>query len=261
MKATKPIQIFRLNNNRKEVLNSSIPTERATTVYLNDKEIATLMSTPEKLKELAVGFLLSEGLLKNQNSLKKVFVETKKGLVYVESKEKSKIIESLIHKRYLTSGCGRGITFSNLSDALGLKPLDSKLVVSARIISALMKNMIGQAKYYKEARGIHCSALADTNGLISIAEDIARHNTLDKVLGECYLSKIKTADNIMLTTGRISSEMLFKVIKGGIPIICSRSSPTDFAIQVGKKLGITIIGYVRARGMNIYAHPNRIVES
>ncbi len=261
MKATKRLQITRWRDGYKEITNNGIPVERATSIYLNDKEIVTLMSTPLKIKELAIGFLISEGFLKKFEELEKVYLDNKKGIAYVETKNKKPVMESLLHKRYLTSGCGRGVTFSNLSDALGLKPIKDNIKFSPQIISALMKNMLEQAKLYKEAGGIHCSALTDKNGLISISEDIARHNTFDKIFGECFLSKIKTEGNIIMTTGRISSEMLFKVIKAGIPIIASRTSPTDFSVEVGKKLGITIIGYVRSKGMNIYTHPERISVS
>jgi FdhD protein len=258
MKTTKKLQAIKWKEKKYEVIDTAVPRETAVTLYLNDEELATLLATPQKLKELAVGFLYSEGILKKFSDLKQVLVDEKKGIVWVETARKT-YLGKLLHKRFLTSGCGKGTSFLNISDIKGIKKLDSKMKFSSEKIAMLMKNMLEQAELYKEAGGIHSSALSDGKSVISISEDIGRHNTLDKILGECFLNKIKTEDKIILTTGRISSEMLLKAVKARIPILISRTAPTNLAVEAAKKLGVTLVGYARANSMRVYTNEWRIV--
>ncbi len=236
---------------------AALPAEKPITIFLNDEQLVTVMATPDKLRELAVGFLYAEGILKDIGDLKQTTVDQKKGIVWVETKKKT-LLEKLFHKRFLTSGCGRGFTFTSLSDVKTVK-IESRLKVSKDTILNLMKDMLGGAELYRQSGGIHCSALCDEGGILSFSEDIGRHNTFDKILGECFLNQIQTEDKMMFSTGRISSEMLLKAAKARIPIVVSRSSPTDLSVEIGEKLGVTIIGYVRAGKMKIYSHPERII--
>lgn len=258
MKTVKKLQAIKWKEKEHEVIDTAVPREAAVTLYLNDEELATLLATPQKLKELAVGFLYSEGILKRLSDLKQVLVDEKKGIVWVETARKT-YLGKLLHKRFLTSGCGKGTSFLNISDLKGIKKLDSKMKISSAKIKMLMKDMFERAELYKEAGGIHSSALSDGKSIISMSEDIGRHNTLDKILGECFLKGTKTEDKILLTTGRISSEMLLKAVKTGIPILISRSAPTNLAVEAAQKLGATLAGYARANSMRVYANEWRIV--
>lgn len=258
MKVTKKLKATKWKEKTHEAITTSVPIEAPVTLYLNDEELATLLVTPQKLEELAVGFLHSEGILKNYSDLKNVLVDEKKGIVWVESAKKT-YLGKLIHKRFLTSGCGKGTSFLNIADLKGIKKLDSKIKVSSDKIPLLMKAMFERAELYKDAGGIHSSALSDGESVISVSEDIGRHNTLDKILGECFLKHIKTEDKVLLTTGRISSEMLLKSVKVGIPVLISRTAPTNLAVEAAKELGVTLVGYARANSMRVYTHERRIV--
>ena len=258
MKPIEELQAVKWKENKHEVVETAVPREAAVTLYLNDEELATLLVTPQKLKELAVGFLFSEGILKEPEDLKKVLVDDRKGIIWVET-EKKTYLGKLLHKRFLTSGCGKGTTFLDIAGIDELEKLDSKINVSAEKISELMKEMFQRAELYKEAGGIHSSALSDGDKIVSMSEDIGRHNTFDKILGECFLTGIETKDKILLTTGRISSEMLLKSVKTGIPILVSRSAPTNLAVQAAQKLGVTLAGYARANSVRVYANEWRIV--
>lgn len=259
MNTTKKLQVIKWKDNKSEAIETAVPRETAVTLYLNDEELATLLATPQKLKELAVGFLYSEGILKELSALKNVLVEEKNGMVWVET-EKKTYLGKLLHKRFLTSGCGKGTSFLNVADLKGIERLDSDITISAGRITSLMKAMFEQAELYKKAGGIHSSALSDGQKIIAMSEDIGRHNTLDKILGECFLASIKTEDKILLTTGRISSEMLLKATKTGIPIIVSRSAPTNLAVEAAERLGVTLIGYARASSARVYSNEWRVVQ-
>lgn len=113
-------------------------------------------------------------------------------------------------------------------------------------------------KLYKTSGGVHTSALADSKTLLVVAEDIGRHNTLDKIRGKCLLGKITTRDRILFTTGRVSSEMLNKTANMQIPVVVSRHSPTGNAYSLAQSLGITLVGKVRSKQMLVYCHPERL---
>jgi len=257
METTKKVHAKKWKESKQEIIDTMVPREAAITIYLNDEELATLLGTPQKLKELAVGFLYSEGILKNLADLKQVSVDDKKGIIWVETAKKT-YLGKLLHKRFLTSGCGKGTSFLNVSDLKGIDKLDSKIEVSSEKITALMKNMLERAELYKEAGGIHSSALSDGKSIIMMSEDIGRHNTLDKILGECFLNKIEAKDKIVFTTGRISSEMLLKAVKVGIPILVSRTAPTNLAVEAANELGATLVGYARASSMRVYTNDWRV---
>jgi FdhD protein len=122
-----------------------------------------------------------------------------------------------------------------------------------------MQQLFDGATMYKASRGIHAAALSDTAQPLLLAEDVGRHNALDKILGEALVKGVHTAGRILLTSGRISSEMLRKGAHMGTPFLISRTSPTTLAIEAAKRLGITIIGYVRRNSFNLYTHPERLL--
>ena len=159
--------------------------------------------------------------------------------------------------RVLTSGCGGGVTFDDAASAR--HPLTGTRRVSAEHIFALMRELNQRAALYHATRGVHTSLLETRDGTIVLAEDVGRHNTLDKIRGECLMRGIETRDGILVTTGRISSEMLTKAANMGLPIVVSRTSPTFLSTQLAEQWNITAIGYTRGNEMNVYTHPERIV--
>jgi FdhD protein len=154
-------------------------------------------------------------------------------------------------ERILTSGCGGGITFR--IDPRLFPRLQSTLRVSAPQLADRLKDLFGRAHHYQASRGIHGAALADHDQLLVTAEDVGRHNAVDKVKGEAMLKGIPTLDRILLSTGRVSSEMLLKAARMGVPVVASRTSPTEMAVGLAEQLGITVIGYLRPDSLNLYA--------
>ena len=235
-----------------------MPSERPVTIYLNDVEVATTQSTPSDLEELGVGFLVSEGLLADREALRSVDVDAKRGFVWVSSDEV--VPEDLVHRtRYLTSGCGKGVTFSSVGHARGLEPVTGAMTVTADELYGYVGEMARAATLYRDTGGMHACGLAFGGKLELVREDVGRHNALDKLLGRAWLDRIPTRDAVLISTGRISYEMAVKAAKAAVSIVASRSAVTDLAAEIGGDLGITLVGYARGGKLTVYTHPQRVL--
>ncbi len=237
----------------------NVAVESPLTIVLNNQELVTLLCSPANLKQLAVGFLFSEGLLQTREELRSVIVDEQRGIVRVSTVGEGKLDIDILNKRFITSGCGRGASFYNAADAGGDKA-ESRLQVPAGAILSLVKEFQHSSEAYRATGGVHSAALCDTNRILLLGEDIGRHNALDKIFGECILDDIPTDDKIVISSGRISSEMLLKVAKRQVPIIASKSAPTDLGIKLANDMGITLIGFVRGKRASVYANSWRILS-
>jgi FdhD protein len=237
------------------------------------------MATPRDLHHLALGFLASENLIADLNELAslRVYEAADRAYWYIPAlginetrampvcEENVGTIQARLTRddfrvpphRVLTSGCGGGVTFSDLSSKQ--TPLESERTVRAAQIFAMMDALYARGELYRATRGVHTSALTDGERILALAEDVGRHNTLDKIRGECLLRGIETRDQILLSTGRISSEMITKAAKMQTPIVASRTSPTSLALELARAWNIALIGYLRAEEMRVYNGLERIV--
>ncbi|RJQ55167.1 MAG: formate dehydrogenase accessory sulfurtransferase FdhD [Actinobacteria bacterium] len=235
----------------------AVPVERPITIYVNEQEIVTLQGTPQQLDELAVGFLFTEGIIAKREDVGEVSVDAKQGLVWVTSPS-ADVADIVYKKRYLTSGCGKGVTFSSLGHARGMKPLSNPFSVAASHIHEMTKQLAQGAELYKQSGGLHSSGLADESGLLVQREDVGRHNTVDKVIGRLILDGIKPSGCFLLTTGRISYDMVVKAAKVRLPLIVSRTAVTDLAMDLAKHLKICLVGYARAGKLSVYTEHYRV---
>lgn len=259
METARVIPITRITREGKKEENDPVVTEIPLTIMLGEKQLVTLLCTPEYLKELAVGFLISEGFLKERDKLKGVKIDEDKGIVTVKIEDISPLTEDLFGKRTITSGCGQGTIFYHPLDALSCNPISSELKIEQDSVFKLMSELRKVSNLYQSTGGAHTCALCHPKeGIITLAEDIGRHNALDKIIGYAFLNNIQFEDKVVVTTGRISSEILLKAAKQGLPGIISRGAPTTLAVEIADKLGITIIGFTRGRRMNVYSHPERV---
>jgi len=254
-----PIQ--RITNEGKQDTEDVVISEFPLTIILNNQELVTLLCSPVDLKYLAVGFLFSEGLLKNKDDIQKVLVDDRRGVVRVESKGDSVQTSELMGKRLITSGCGRGASFYNAADVEGQVKVESQVTLSAANIFSLTKGFQHHSQVYRATGGVHSAALCDAKSILIFSEDIGRHNAIDKIFGECMLKDIPTEDCIIITSGRISSEILLKVARRAIPVLISKSAPTNMAVKLADDMGITLIGFVRGERMNVYTHGWRIATN
>ena len=237
----------------------SIVQEVPLTVFLNGKELITLLTTGDANRELAVGFLLSEGFLQNKEDLKSIRVDDEAGTVEIELAGDLDLTEKLWGKRAVTSGCGKGATFYHVLDSLHAKPVSSQLTIAPTRVYELMKELNRLSDLYRETRGVHNSALADEGKILVFRDDIGRHNAVDKIRGACFFEDLSLGDKFLVTTGRMSSEIVVKVAKMGVPILISRSAPTSLALDLAERIGLTLIGYVRGENMTVYTGKQRVL--
>jgi len=234
--------------------------EEPVTLYLNDKEFVTLVCSPSDLKELAVGFLCSEGVLLRRDNLKNILIDEDKGLIWVETAGESASQEMFL-KRFVTSCCGRGrASFYFINDTKGVTRVKSDLRVAPGDIFFLTDQLEKLSGLFKTTGGVHNAALCTIDNVVLFYEDIGRHNAVDKIFGRCFLEDITFSDKILVFSGRISSEILIKVAKMGMPMIVSRSAPTELAISMAEHLNITVVGFVRDGRLSVYAHRERIAD-
>jgi len=238
----------------------TMPSERPVTIHLNDTEIATVQATPHDLEELGIGFLLSEGLLTQREALLGVDADAKRGMVWVSSSEQ--VPADLSERtRYLTSGCGKGMTFASIGHARGLAPIESPMTVTAEQVYTLVRELGDAATMYRDSGGMHAAGLGKDGSLLVAREDVGRHNAIDKVLGRAWLDGIATNDAMLLATGRLSYEMAVKAAKARVPVAASRSAVTDLAADLADGLNIALIGYARGGKLTVYTHPERVLTS
>lgn len=232
--------------------------EVAVTLFLNDQELATLVCSPDHLIELAVGFLCTEGILQDRVDLKEVKVNENDGLIWVETTGPAPAQETFL-RRYITTCCGRGrSSFYFINDARGSCPVTGALMVNAEEVLALCNQLEEAAILFKNTGGAHVAALSRPGEILLLYEDIGRHNAVDKIFGRCFLDGISMEDKVLVFSGRVSSEILIKVAKMGVPILVSRGAPTDLALDMAAELGVTVIGFARGERMNVYTHSQRI---
>jgi len=228
-----------------------VPDELSLTITVNGEELVTILCTPLKLNCLVIGFLYSEGIITSISDVASMRLCEDESLADVRL---SKTEHPLPVRRTVTSGCGGTIGFQTQG-----QKVDSELVVAPAEVLSLMKQLRQQAQLFQTCGGVHTSALADTRHLLVVAEDIGRHNTLDKIQGECLLRGLSTRDRLLLTTGRLSSEMVFKAARMQTPIVVSRSSPMERAISLAGDLGITLVGYARSHRLSVYSGEERLL--
>jgi FdhD protein len=254
------VPILRISEGGKKRIDDIIVREFPLTLVLNNQELVTFLCTPIHLDYLAAGFLFSEGLLKNKDEIKKITVDEKRGVVRLETREDTKEADELVFKRLITSGCGRGASFYSAADVAGQNKVESKTSISAGEVFELVKDFQHRSQIFRTTGGVHSAALCETEKIVIFSEDIGRHNAIDKIFGECLLKGIPPDGKIVLTSGRVSSEILFKIARRNIPLLISRSAPTDMGVKLADELGVTLIGFVRGRRMNIYANDWRVVS-
>jgi len=255
---TEKFSILKLTERGSSSIDDVVAKEFPLTIILNNQELVTLLCSPMNLRYLAVGFLFSEGLIKSKDEIKKIIVDDRRGVVRVETEGDVELAKDVLFKRLITSGCGRGVSFYSAADAQGQVKVESRIEISTLEVLALVKEFQNRAQIYRATGGVHSAALCDIRDILVFSEDVGRHNAIDKIFGECILNDIVTDDHIIITSGRISSEILLKVARRNVPLIVSKSAPTNLGLRLAADLGVTLIGFVRGKRMNVYTHDWRI---
>lgn len=220
---------------------------------INGRKLATLVCSPHQLHFLLTGFLRLQGFAESLAEIQTLGICAESGRAEVRLSRE--LPENLLPA--LTSGCGTGIVYN-----LPQQRLEESRTQARRYLGdclfRLMRQLTGQAERYRAHGGIHASAIGDENGLLLLAEDIGRHNTLDRLAGEAWFRQLELRGKMLVTSGRISAEMVAKAARLGIGLVASRTSPTDKAIALCKQTGISLVGYLRGESLEIFCNPQQL---
>ena len=253
------LPVVRITEGVRTDVEDLVVKEAPLTIVLDNQELVTMLCSPINLKYLAVGYLFSEGFLKRKEEIKKVVVADRKGIAWVETRAGKGADADILSKRLITSGCGRGASFYSLADAqVGMK-IDSRFQMLASDVQALVSQFQHGSKLHRVTHGVHSAALCDAQKIVVFADDIGRHNAIDKVIGQSILTDLPAENHGLIFSGRISSEMLLKAARRGFPVVISVASPTNVAVRMANDIGMTVVGMVRGKRMNIYSGDWRIV--
>jgi FdhD protein len=266
-------RIQRIRRDRDESVDDRVVIEEPLEIVVNGRSIAVLMRLPGQEKELAAGFCITEGYVGKAQDILLIHHcglglpapgedENDEGR-YSRNRIELSVEPTgfLRHKptdfvRLIRSGCGAADVSAM---AKSLPSLSQDFSIEPSLLLGLSKAMRDLQPIHREIGGTHSAALFDTRGhAVHLAEDIGRHNAVDKVVGYCVLRKIPLRDKILLTSGRASYEMATKAIRAGIPLVATLSAPTSLAVEIAGDRGLTLVGYLRGGRMNVYTHPERI---
>jgi FdhD protein len=237
-----------------ETLGSGVVVELPVTLTINGYVWLTFMCTPIDLEALAVGFIYNEGMIQSKEEIELVKVCSSGDNVDIWLKCAVK------QPRYWrrTSGCTGGVTAASLDR---IHPeLKDGLLLTPKMVHRLIKSLAEAQVLYREVGGMHTSILSDGEHVVVSSEDIGRHNSLDKIAGHCLLENIELVGKILVTTGRISSEMIQKAARIGAAVVISRTSASTLSVSLADRWGITLIGYARRDQFVIYTHTERIKQ-
>jgi FdhD protein len=244
-----------------EEVDAGVIGEIRFSIFIEDRELVTLMCSPWQLRPLVVGFLYLEGLIESVDDIEMLRVCLEDRLADVRL---ANGFPDVPPRKILTSGCTGGVSFGKYLDQIEQFRIADDVVepmcVPPQRMYDLLRALYDHSDLYRKSGGVHTSIFAPRGAdqPTLVAEDIGRHNTLDKIQGMALLDGMSTRGGILLASGRISSEMLFKAAIMGVPIVGSRTSPTNLALAVAERLNLNVCGYLRQGSMNVYTHAKRI---
>ena len=238
-------------------IETSVTVERALTIFLNGQEIVTAMTIGDYPEYLGVGYLLNQNMLKPDDVVTGVDYDEEMAIVVVRTKRKTNY-EKKLRKKVQTSGCAQGTVFGDLMEALENVSLP-KAELRTSWLYKLTHAINTTPSLYLEAGAIHGCVLAKEDQPLVYMEDVGRHNAVDKIAGWMFKQKVKADDKIFYTTGRLTSEMVIKTVRMGIPILISRSGFTAWGVELARKANLTLIGRARGKRFVALAGEDRIV--
>ncbi|MCX7821838.1 MAG: formate dehydrogenase accessory sulfurtransferase FdhD [Syntrophobacterales bacterium] len=262
-----PVKIY-TKEGPPRVVNQWVVEETPVTLFFNGEQMITLLCTGRHVDELAVGFFIAEGWIRERCALKEVIFNEKQGTVHITYEGTVGSREKFWLKRAITSGCAKGSLLCEVIDSLLEHPLGEQPKIEVFRIWDVMKKLNYLSDTFKKTHGVHNCALSEVNGeIVKLKDstllyryDIGRHNALDMLIGRAFLEDLPLSDKIIVTTGRLTSEIVIKAAQAGIPILVSRHAATRLAVELAITLNLTLIGYVRANHITVYHDGGRLIE-
>jgi len=263
MEATCRAGIIRIKGCEKQRLEDTLIVESRLDIWLNGKKLIGLIATPIDLEALVVGYLVSEQIISSYGEIIGIDYSGE-GIIHMDVTAEnvdSGSIERLGTEAVMISGCGKGHTANIDPEKMAAVVNHSSYCIEASQISAAMEGFMDHCKLYTQTGAVHTAQLIFEDGSYLVAEDLAQHNTIDKVMGKACMGGKDVGRALLLLSGRLSSEMVAKAVMHGVPIVASRTSATCLGVKIGKKFGVTLAGFVRGDKMNLYSVPERILVS
>jgi FdhD protein len=240
---------IRVDGNIFEQGTHEVVEEMPIALFINGRHAMTAMMSPVDLEDFVTGYLFTEQIIKTADEIESIKIE--KNRISVITKNLFKILGP---KKTILSGCGGSTSYI---DAEKLPKIRSEFSISTGEITTALRSVL-DSDLHRATGGLHMVVLLDTQHVLGIAEDIGRHNAVDRIIGHGLRNGIDLSQTFIITTGRISSEMVRKCLTANIPIIVSRSATTTLSVDIAQKTGLTVIGFARSGKLNIYTHPERI---
>jgi len=247
----KKVKILRIKEDSAEELDDFVAIEKRVRISVNGRHLLSLYCSPFMVREFVTGVIYNEGLISGGWCADRISIEYGDE-INADVPADGTVVEG---EKTITSGCAGGISFAR---PLPQEKLSDDTVFNIAHIKDLYREFQKKSEGYKSTGGVHSAALADDRHMLVFTEDIGRHNAVDKVIGYALLENIPLQGKIMLASGRLSSEIVTKCARCGIPVVVSRAAPTSLAVEIADAAGITLVGFVRGERMNIYTGRQRI---
>ncbi len=245
--------MWRYRGGQLEGICDPVVIEAQLSIFVNRRELVQIACSPRDLVDLAVGYLLAEGILTEYDDL--LSAELRPGdQVWIETRHPVKD-EGKSTVRYVNTCLGKGMLSPGISPG---NAAGSGLKFSARNLLKLITELDDQADTFKKTGGVHSAGLGQADRLMARYEDIGRHNAVDKAFGWAFRHRVSLEDKCLVLSGRIAGEILMKAVQNGVPLVLSRSAPTLKTVELAEEMGITIVGFARGERFNLYTHPERI---
>ncbi len=242
-----------------QAIEGSIAIERALTIYLDKREIVTLMTLGNHPELLILGWLRNQRLVEDIEAIKAIQVDWETESVAITTRAGVKDLDSKLSHKTVTTGCGQGTVFGNLMDEIDKLSLQQP-VLRQSVIYYLLKALNDYNEVYKNAGAVHgCALCSEDLGIEQFIEDVGRHNAVDAIAGYMWLNDLGGSNKLFYTTGRLTSEMVIKVALMGIPVLLSRSGITRMGLDIARKVGVTLIARAKGRHFLVY-HGREFIE-
>lgn len=244
-------------NEHGEKVETRVTNERALTLFLNAREIVTMMTIGDHPEYLALGYLLNQNMLKPDDAITGIDYDEDLAVIVVRTEIETNFEEKL-KKRIQTSGCAQGTVFGDLMDIIEKATL-AKTTLKTSWLYALSHKINRTPSLYLEAGAIHGSVLCAADRPLVYVEDVGRHNAVDKIAGYMHRHMVSPDDKIFYTTGRLTSEMVIKTVRMRIPVLVSRSGFTAWGVELARKAGLTLIGRARGKRFVVLSGEDRLI--
>lgn len=256
-----PYEILEYSATGRKTVSIEAIREVPLTIFLNGREVVTLLCTGKYPRHLAVGFLKSDALITDPAQLLTVDIADEQERITAKvTVSHDPWADGRTIQRSITSGCGKGTNFDRNVATISKRRVESGLRVTPAQILALAAELKNRSTLYGRTRGCHNSSLCTPQKMLLFREDIGRHNAIDMIVGECFLTGMPTEDKMIVSTGRVASEILLKTVRIGVSLLASTAVATSFSVQLARTIGMTLIGNIKADSFWVYNDPGRIIQ-